>query len=102
MALTKVAETSDFKEGKGKAVLVGNKKIALFQIDGKYYAIDDKCSHRGGPLSEGEIEGKTVTCPWHNAVFDVTTGKNLTPPASAAVGCYPVVVEGSALKIDLP
>ena len=102
MGLTKVAETGEIAEGKGKAVQVGNKKIALFQIEGKYYAIDDKCTHRGGPLSEGAVDGKTVTCPWHGASFDITSGTPLTPPASAAVSCYPVVVEGSTLKIDLP
>ena len=102
MALTKIADTSELPPGKAKAVQVGARRIAVFHIDGAYYAIDDACTHRGGPLAEGELNGTTVTCPWHNATFDVKTGRNLTPPAPKPVSCYPVVVEGTSLKIDLP
>jgi nitrite reductase/ring-hydroxylating ferredoxin subunit len=48
------------------------------------------------------VDGATVTCPWHGATFDIKTGRNLSPPAPNALGCYPVVIEGSTLKIDLP
>ena len=77
----KVAKTSEVAPGQGRMVEVGSKKIALFNIDGAFYAIDDTCTHRGGPLSEGVLNGKEVTCPWHGAVFNVTTGEVLGPPA---------------------
>jgi nitrite reductase/ring-hydroxylating ferredoxin subunit len=60
---------------------IGAKRIAIFNIDGTYHAIDDTCTHRGGPLSEGIVVGTEVTCPWHGAVFDVTTGSVLGPRA---------------------
>ena len=70
------------------------KKIALFNVDGTFYAIDETCTHRGGPLSEGMLMGIEVTCPWHGAVFDVRTGSVLGPPAPKGVARYNVRVEG--------
>src|SRR5215831_4226704 len=77
----KVARTNEVTPGQAKMVEVEGKKIALFNVDGSLYAIDDTCTHRGGPLSEGVLEGKQVTCPWHGATYDVTTGGVLGPPA---------------------
>ena len=54
---------------------------ALFNVDGGFYAINDVCGHRGGPLGEGELDGKTVICPWHGWRWDVTTGANVNNPA---------------------
>ncbi|HEY6281434.1 MAG TPA: Rieske 2Fe-2S domain-containing protein, partial [Burkholderiales bacterium] len=79
----------------------GGKKIALFNVDGDYCAISDTCSHHGGPLSEGELAGKEVTCPWHGAVFDVTTGEVLGPPAMESVACYKVRVSGNSIEIEI-
>ena len=84
----------------GAAEIVGN-KIALFNVDGTFYAIADTCTHKGGPLSEGSFEGNTVTCPWHGANFDVCTGKNLTPPATAKVTSYNVRVEGDEVEVEI-
>ncbi len=96
-----VAKVEDLSPGRGIAVEVDDRKIALFNVGGKYFAIGDACTHRGGPLSEGEIEGQTVICPWHGACFELATGKNLTPPAPGAVPCYGVRVEGSEIQVDL-
>ncbi|HMJ49298.1 MAG TPA: non-heme iron oxygenase ferredoxin subunit [Burkholderiales bacterium] len=96
----KVAKTKDLSPGQGKQVEVGEKTIAIFNVDGKYYAINDTCSHQGGPLSEGELNGKQVTCPWHGAVFDVTTGEVLGPPASENVLSYKVRVSGNDIEIE--
>jgi nitrite reductase/ring-hydroxylating ferredoxin subunit len=63
----KVAQASELEPNHGKLVEVQGKKIALFNLDGKFHAIDNTCTHRGGPLSEGELEGDEVTCPWHGA-----------------------------------
>jgi nitrite reductase/ring-hydroxylating ferredoxin subunit len=82
-------------------VEAGGKKIALFNVDGDYCAISDTCTHHGGPLSEGELAGKEVTCPWHGAVFDVTTGEVLGPPAMEGVACYKVRVAGNSIEIEI-
>src|SRR2546427_7356751 len=55
---------------------------SLFNVDGTYYAINNSCAHRGGPLGEGELDGRVVTCPWHAWRWDVTTGANINNPRS--------------------
>lgn len=97
----KVAKTEDLAPGQGKMVEAGGKTIALFNVDGDYYAIDDTCTHKGGPLCEGELDGKEVTCPWHGAVFDVTTGEVLGPPAMEGVACYKTRVSGKDIEIEI-
>lgn len=97
----KVAETSDLSPGDGKMVEVNEKKIALFNVDGSFYAIDDTCTHRGGPLSEGMLEGKQVACPWHGASFDVTSGAVLSSPALNGVARYDVRVKGSDIEVEV-
>ncbi len=100
MAFTRVAKTSDIIEGHGKCVDVGGKKIALFNDGGTFYAIDDTCPHKGGPLSEGQLNGNNVTCPWHAAVFDVTTGAHLSGPGASNVNKYAVQVVGDDVEVD--
>ena len=97
----KIAKSDDIQPGQGKMVEVGGKKIALFNVDGFFYAIDDTCTHRGGPLSEGELNGKEVTCPWHGAMFDVTTGQVLRPPAPKEVSGYNIRVEGGDIEVEI-
>jgi nitrite reductase/ring-hydroxylating ferredoxin subunit len=80
---------------------VGGKKIALFNVEGSFYAIDDTCTHRGGPLSEGSLDGKEVTCPWHGAIYDVITGEVLSPPAPKGVARYNVRVEGTDIEVEV-
>jgi len=72
----KIAQTSEIPAGQGKCVEVDGKRIAIFNVDGAFYAVDDVCKHQGGPLGEGELNGKIVTCPWHGWEYDVTTGIN--------------------------
>jgi len=95
----KVATVADVPEGAGKTVEVAGKQIALFNVGGKFYAIDNACKHRGGPLGEGEVDGSTVICPWHGWEYDVTTGANLDD-ASVKLGCYPVKVENTDIMIE--
>ena len=76
---------------------VAGKKVAVFNVDGAFYAIDDTCTHRGGPLSEGQLAGQEVTCPWHGAVFDVTTGRVLGPPAPRDVTSFTLRVQGDGI-----
>lgn len=99
--LVTVAKTSEVGAGQAKAVDVKGQTIALFNVGGTFYAIEDTCTHVGGPLSEGEVQGTAVTCPWHGAQFDVTSGKVLGPPAAEGVKSYPVRVEGDEIKLEV-
>jgi nitrite reductase/ring-hydroxylating ferredoxin subunit len=83
-------------------VEVGGQKVALFNVDGHFFAIADTCTHRGGPLSEGSLEGDEVTCPWHGATFNVKTGEASGGPTSKGVRNFKVQVEGADVKIELP
>ena len=102
MALTRVAAVQEVPPGQGKQVKVGKKTLALFNVGGTFYAIDDTCPHRGAPLSEGEVSGTSVTCPWHAASFDLTTGAHQCPPARSGVTCYKVQVVGDDVQIEIP
>jgi nitrite reductase/ring-hydroxylating ferredoxin subunit len=83
------------------AFTIEGQKIALFNVEGTYYAVGDTCTHRGGPLSEGDVQGTRVTCPWHGADFDLKTGAVLGPPAQKGVPSYKVVVEGDDIKVEV-
>ena len=97
----KVATTDEMAEQPVKCVEVDGKNIALFDVQGEIFALSDTCTHRGGPLSEGELEGTKVTCPWHGAEFDVRTGGVLGPPAATGVESYPVRVRGKDIVIEI-
>ena len=99
--LIKIAETKDVPPGTATAFEVAGQNIALFNIGGTFFAIDDTCPHSGGPLSQGRVEGGKVTCPWHEADFDVSTGKVLCGPAFEDVTSYKVVVEGNEIKVEI-
>jgi nitrite reductase/ring-hydroxylating ferredoxin subunit len=95
----KVAKVAEVPEGSGKLVEVAGKQIALFNAGGKFFAIDNTCKHRGGPLAEGELDGTTIVCPWHGWEYDITTGANLDD-ASVKLGCYPVKAEGDDILVE--
>ncbi len=98
--LVKVAEKKDLPAGSAKAVEVNGKQIALFNVDNEYYAIDDTCTHAGGSLSEGDVAGTTVTCPFHGAEFNISNGEVLGEPAEEAVKSYKVHIEGESISIE--
>lgn len=91
----KVGELAGFPAGSMKKVTVGGEDVVVGNLGGKLYAITNKCTHRGGPLNEGELEGGTVTCPWHGGQFDLTTGKVLAPPPMRDAVSFDVLIEGS-------
>src|SRR5262249_10915623 len=99
--LVKVASAAEITPGSGKLVEVEGKRIAVFNVGGRYYATDDTCPHRGGPLSEGVLQDDVVTCPWHGSKFNVTTGAVLSPPAQSGVTHYPLRESGGELSIEL-
>ncbi len=96
----RIAGTADVAPGTGCVAEVNGHAIALFNVDGTYYAIDNTCVHRGGPLGEGELEGEEVTCPWHGWRYNVKTGACVTNP-SACVKAYPVTIEGTDIKVQV-
>jgi nitrite reductase (NADH) small subunit len=96
----RVAGTSDLGPGQCKSVAAGERELAIFNVDGTYYAIDNTCPHRGGPLGEGFVEGKIVTCPWHGWSYDVTTG--ICPVnTNVVVRTYPVKIEGADIQVEV-
>jgi nitrite reductase/ring-hydroxylating ferredoxin subunit len=99
--LVKIAETTDLLPGTGKVVEADGRSIALFNVAGTFYAIDNACTHQGGPLGEGELAGEVVTCPWHGAKFNVKTGAVLAPPARKGVQSFPVTVQGNDVLAEL-
>lgn len=101
MAFTKVATMAELVAGKGKKFMVNDRAIALFSVDGKVFAIEDTCPHRGASLSEGETHMGQVMCPWHSARFDLATGQHLCPPAKSGVKSFLVQVVGDDIQIDI-
>ena len=97
----KVARISDLAPGSGTTVDVEGQRIALFNVQGTFYAIDDTCPHRGGPLGEGELDGAIVTCPWHGATFDVQTGAVTGPPARNDVRSFQVRIDGDDVLVEI-
>lgn len=97
-----VASTRDIPPGTAISVEVEGRAIALFNIGGAFYAVDDECTHRGGSLSQGEVDGLVVACPWHGACFDVSTGEAVGPPAAEGVACYAVEIAGDDVEIEVP
>jgi nitrite reductase/ring-hydroxylating ferredoxin subunit len=95
----KVATIHELSPGQGKLIALDNKRIALFHVGERYYAIDDACPHRGGPLSEGDVEAETVICPWHGAIFALATGAVTRFPGAAGVATYAVRVQGEQIEI---
>jgi nitrite reductase/ring-hydroxylating ferredoxin subunit len=100
MAKCRVAEASEIPPGQGKVVEAEGRTLAVFNCDGAFYAIENTCLHRGGPLGEGDLDGTIVTCPWHGWGWDVRTGANTVNPA-VKVGAFPVQVEGGDLYVDV-
>ena len=99
----KVAHLSELPAGQSKLVEVDDVRVALFNLDGAIYAIEDICTHDGGPLVEGDIvNGHQVKCPRHGARFDICTGAALSLPAFRAITSYAVRIEGDDILIEAP
>lgn len=90
-----VGRADDFPVGSLKKVVFSGEDVLVANVGGKLYAMTNTCTHRGGPLDEGELEGSTVTCPWHGGQFDATTGKVVGPPLVKDEVPFDVRVEGT-------
>jgi nitrite reductase (NADH) small subunit len=96
----KAGKASELDEGKSQIVNANNKELALFKIEGKVYALENTCPHRGGPLVEGYLEGSEVTCPWHAWVFDVKTGVCQTMPDTKQP-TFKVKIESGEILVEV-
>jgi 3-phenylpropionate/trans-cinnamate dioxygenase ferredoxin component len=98
-----VCPVEELSPGEMKIVTAGSVSVGVYNLDGAYYAIEDRCSHDDGPLCEGEFDPETgvVICPRHGANFDIRTGEALTLPAYEPVETYPVRVVDGLIRVDL-
>ena len=94
-----VARVGELPVGGVKVVRMGDQPLALFHLEGGYYAIEDLCTHDGGPLADGVLEGDVIECPRHGARFNVKTGAVLCLPAIAPVATYAVRVQGDEIQV---
>jgi nitrite reductase/ring-hydroxylating ferredoxin subunit len=96
----KVGRVDDLAEGEVKVVQVNGQRIALFNVGGRYYALEASCPHEGGPLADGIVEGVRVICPWHGYDFHLKTGECGIDPDLRAL-TYPVKIQGEDLLIEM-
>ncbi len=99
MAFIRTAKTAEIPPGTIREFQVDGRAIALANVGGKFYAINNTCLHRGGPIGQGPLQGNVVTCPWHGWQYDVISGKVNQNPA-VGVDCYPVEVRGEDIFVD--
>ncbi len=97
----KVAKISEILPGEVKSYLVENEVIAICNVEGKFYALKDECTHLEFPLSDGLLEGETIICAHHGAEFDVRSGEALCMPAAEPVDTYELKVDGEDIYVLL-
>lgn len=93
-----VARVADVAPGTAKVVAVGSREVALFNVDGTFYALDNTCPHQGGPLAEGWVEGTRVTCPWHAWTFELHSGR-MTLGDFDGVDTFEVRIAGDLVQV---
>ena len=101
-----IGKITDFPKESVKEVTINEKHYAISNIDGELFAIDGRCTHFGGILSNGTLSGKVITCPKHGARYDVTTGKNLKKPRipfakASDLGSYKVIIDGENVVLEI-
>ena len=97
----KVGDVSEILPGNAKQIDAGGRTIALFNLKGQFYAIDNSCTHVGGSLASGKIIDEDVICPLHGARFNIPTGKVLGPPARENISTYKIRIDGDNIEIDV-
>ena len=96
-----VCKAGDIPDPGKQVVEVGERNVVLFHVDGQYYAVDDVCTHDGGPLGEGFLEGYTIACPRHGAKFDIRDGRVLCMPATCGTPSHEVKLEGDEVFVKI-
>ena len=98
----KVANIKELPPGEMLSVDVGGRPVLVANVDGEIFAIGNECTHAGGLLSEGYLEGYQVECPTHGALFDLKTGDVMSPPADEGTPAYRIKVDGQDILVGLP
>jgi len=98
----KVARRNEIPDGKMKEVAVGTTKVMVANVGGEFFAIGNSCTHEGGPLARGRLEGYIVTCPWHGSQFDIRSGQAVRSPATKPELRYEVRIEGENILLETP
>ena len=101
MAFVKVGKISEVEPGKSKVYEVGDRYVAVCNVSGNFYAVDDLCTHDEGSLDQGDLDGFEIECPRHMARFDVRTGEVKALPAVVPIEVFEVRVEGDDIEVDL-
>ena len=96
----KVMGADELPPGEATERCVGGRPLAIYNVEGRFYATSNQCMHRGGPLGQGRLDGTVIMCPWHAWTFDVTTGEN-TVNADLKVACYAVKVEDGQVLVQV-
>ena len=102
MSEVRVAALADLEPDRPISVTLNGTRLALVRIGEQVHALADECRHQGGPLSEGNLRGSRLACPWHGWMYDVRTGQCLFPTRGGPVPCYPVRVDSGEVWVDLP
>ena len=97
----RIAAVADCPPGKCLELVAGDRIVALYNVDGQFFALDGVCPHQGGPLGKGRLEGCIVTCPWHGWQFDVTSGQHQLS-ASIRQERFETRVDGNEISVNLP
>ncbi len=100
MSEYRVARVSEIPPGETKVVDAGGTEVMLCNTEGVIYAVEDVCTHDGGPLDLGELEGYCIVCPRHGAQFDVRTGEAVVLPAVMPIATFPVRVDGDDIYVE--
>ncbi len=100
MGLRRVGHVSEIAPGRALRIEIEGVEILVCNVDGSLYAIEDVCTHDGAPLDQGVLEGKSITCPRHGAVFDVTTGEVLALPAVIPLMTFPVHLDADSIFVE--
>ena len=96
----RVCSIEDIRNGEMKLFSVNDKEVVVANVDGKFYAFQQSCTHKGGSLDEGMLLGKDVMCPLHGAQFDITSGRVTNGPATRDISTYKVQVKGNDVNVD--
>jgi 3-phenylpropionate/trans-cinnamate dioxygenase ferredoxin subunit len=102
MSFIEIAKTEEIPAGQMKNIKKDDKNILIANVAGKFYAISARCTHAGGDLAKGKLDGAVVSCPRHNSKFDVTTGKAVGGPAKQNEPVFAVKLQGNSIMIDIP
>jgi naphthalene 1,2-dioxygenase system ferredoxin subunit len=97
-----VANAADVEPGQGLRCVVRGHAIALFNVDGRFHAIDDRCSHGDASLADGWLDGCEIECPLHQGRFDVTNGRATAAPCVVDVASHPIRIEGGRILVAVP